>query len=1508
LDEAVLYCLPGSGATIYFTREAVVIDLKERVEVAGEVRALRHSSPERLEGEQDSACPPLRGCAVEIRFEGANPSPPIEARGELVTRYNYILGNDPSEWQTNVPAFSEIIYHDVWPGIDLIYREERGAVIYEIVATPGADPEQARFHYEGAERVSPSGEGIYRIETQVGSFLDTRPFGGVGVGTFMWVAQSTNPEEEPASVDNPSALLWGTYLGGGSNDSGYGIAFDASGNPVIVGYTGSSNFPTPGGYDQSFNGDYDVFVAKLSASGDALLWGTYLGGGEIDYGFEIAFDASGNPVIVGYTYSSDFPTPGGYDQSFNGDYDVFVAKLSASGDALLWGTYLGGSDGDFGNGIALDASGNPVVRGGTGSSDFPTPGGYDQSFNGDYDVFVAKLSASGDALLWGTYLGGGSRESGLGFALDASGNPVVTGYTYSSDFPTPGGYDQSFNGGFYDVFVAKLSASGDALLWGTYLGGGENDLGYGIALDASGNPVVTGRTRSSDFPTPGGYDQSYNGNGDVFVAKLSNSGDALLWGTYLGGSSYDSGIRIALDASGNPVVTGETDSPDFPTLGGYDQSYNGNGDVFVAKLSSSGDALLRSTYLGGGGHEESGRIALDASGNPVVTGETWSSDFPTPGGYDQSFNGGLYDVFVAKLDGGDGAADISVAGPYFASVSKDWTQYDPDTECPRTDREYISVIISNSGGVGLSNVSVRFEITGQSPQDRLISHLGVGSSEQVEVAWAIDHEELNRQLTVTVDPLDEIDESDEENNTVQETVSLWYAEKGNGTYHLCEDAYSFENWTFSEQTFHETFISFITSSPLWNFEESVMLWGLYPLWALATEWGGHCYGMASTACLYFESPYLKPRSMDVFGMPKESDVVAKIDEYHHLQFWHCLEGLFSPSVSRQVLEECRDQLVGELEDTGLPMMALVSGLGGGHAMQAYKVLDRGNRVIVNIYDNNDALGLASVSRVMVLDLDEGTLATSWERPYYDEFLDDPDWYPLGFPYWTKQNWDMLMFKHPRRTLDDGAVDLLHYLYSLLVGSLAAENNILLSLGSPVKGLITDDLGRRIGFVGDEFINEIPGAELSEGLEVEVYWLPGGKDYQVQVSAIAQGSMTLNAIIPEGGTAASCRCLQWRDIALQENTHCSLAISDTADVPSLLIDYDNDGVVDSTVEAGYDSTVVVPSADRVPPELTVAVLQNPYLTQYLDIYLIGSEALDPATVHLEVDGRSVVCRLVDSEESVWMGDFKLESSADVISIEGRASDKAGNDATITAQFSSALISASDGGSITSPDGLVALSFKPNTLRQSAYVLIIPYPDEKQVLTGASATSMDWRSAAVLTDSHNTCAYCFSPAGLSLENSAYIEFYYDELQGEAPDDNVQIMQEGVGLLDSYIDIKNRKVSACISQLGTFRLVSGHPGESIVTDFAYLFVGRPSPSPFSETTTLYFDIRAPQRVSANIYDTAGRHIACVHDDILYPGSHEVTWNGSTRSGQRCSAGIYFCRVEAGGTTQTRKMILAR
>jgi hypothetical protein len=502
-------------------------------------------------------------------------------------------------------------------------------------------------------------------------------------------------------------LVYSTYLGGASDDLGFGIAVDAAGSAYVAGLTVSTDFPTTtGGFDTT-NEPFDAFVTKVNSTGSALVYSTYLGGIGFDQGLGIAVDAASNAYVTGETSATNFPTtPGAFDTSFNGGSDVFVTKLNAAGSDLVYSTYLGGSGpfGDEGRGIAVDVAGNAYVTGFTTSTDFPTTtGAFDMTFNGNADAFVTKVNSTGSALVYSTYLGGTSDELGNGIAVDLARNAYVTGVTTSTNFPTTlGTFDATFSGS-RDAFVTKLNTTGSApLLYSTYLGGTFFDQGLGIAVDAAGNAYVTGETSSSDFPTTlGAFDTTHNVSVDAFVTKLNATGSApLLYSTYLGGSSGDGGNGIAVDAAGNAYVTGSTQSTDFPTTpGAFDTTFNGGPDAFVTKLNATGSApLLYSTYLGGIPVDVGSGIAVDAAGDAYVTGFTQSTNFPTtPGAFDTTFNG-TNDAFVTKIE--------IVGLPATLTL-------DPPTATNDVETQHcVTATVEDAGGNPVPDVTVRFTVTG----------------------------------------------------------------------------------------------------------------------------------------------------------------------------------------------------------------------------------------------------------------------------------------------------------------------------------------------------------------------------------------------------------------------------------------------------------------------------------------------------------------------------------------------------------------------------------------------------------------------------------------------------------------------------------------------------------------------------------------------------------------------------------------------------------------------------
>jgi len=730
-DERVLFRTSAGGATIWLTRDGITYQFIRRVSREDANLSRRDGfpvPPGKREGRKLSETEPesIEQAVVHARFVNPNPGIAIEADGLLDYKCNYFLGDDPTQWRTDVPNCTAVVYRDAYPGVDLRLQGAGGLLTTAWTARAGADLSQVRFHYDGNATVTETDSGELFIEAPWGLLLQSSPTAHEEVST---AGAGSTVRAAPAQTGASSVtIVYSTYLGGGSYDFGYGIAVDVNGSAYVTGVTWSTNFPTLNAFQSAHaGGTSDAFVTKLNSGGDGLEYSTYLGGGSEDYGYGIAVDANGSAYVTGWTESTDFPTAGPYQTDKGGYDDAYVTKLSATGNALVYSTYLGGGNNDYGFGIAVDANESAYVTGYTYSTNFPTAGPY-QTFQGGRDAFVTKLSATGNALVYSTYLGGGDHDYGLGIAVDADGSAYVTGQTRSGNFPTAGPY-QTDQGGD-DAFVTKLSAAGSALVYSTYLGGGDNDYGLGIAVDLNGSAYVTGGTWSTDFPTAGPY-QTDQGSLDAFVTKLSAAGNALVYSTYLGGSSLDVGSGIAVDTNGSAYVTGLTASADFPTAGPY-QTDQGGDDAFVTKLSAAGNALVYSTYLGGGDYDYGDGIAVDANGSAYVTGRTVSTDFPTAGPYQTDQSGA--DAFVTKLGFSGGCGDLSFR-PDTDLFCDDFNDGDddgwshPSSNCAWSvvNGEYTTSLaghrvwcISTAGDPGWTNYAVEADVRGIAGVDKVL--------------------------------------------------------------------------------------------------------------------------------------------------------------------------------------------------------------------------------------------------------------------------------------------------------------------------------------------------------------------------------------------------------------------------------------------------------------------------------------------------------------------------------------------------------------------------------------------------------------------------------------------------------------------------------------------------------------------------------------------------------------------------------------------------------------------
>jgi hypothetical protein len=598
----VLFLTRMGGLDVWITKYGVNYTFYQIEKNSNAEKAER--LPSKFENDLDDAT--FLGHRILLKLQNHNANPLPQGKIKQQGYYNYLIGNDPSKHASNVGLYKEAVVKNVYNGIDLRYYFDKGSLRYDFIVQPGADPSQIKFELDGE----------YKEYLKNNTLCYTTRFGEVQMQDLFVYQQSDKKQVQAKFTQQNGA--WQFKLS----------AYDKTQSLII----------------------------------DPLIYSTYIGGTGSEFSNAIAIDNSGNAYITGNTTSTNYDTTAGAFQTIYGGGlqggDVFVTKLNSMGTALIFSTYIGGSNDDLGRAIAVDDLGNVYITGETTSNDYDTTqGAFQTTFGGGYyDVFVSKLNSTGTALIYSTYLGGSYMDGGNSIAIDGSGNAYITGWTNSSDFVTTSGAFQTTYAGGGDFFVTKLNSSGTSLIYSTYIGGSSYDEGFGIAIDSIGNAYITGRTTSTDYDiTSGAFQTTYGGGTyDVFVTKLNSTATGLIYSTYIGGSSYDEGYSIAIDGSGNAYIAGSTESNDFDVTSGAFQTTKDGGtydsDIFVTKLNSTGTTLVYSTYIGGNNGDYAYAISLDNFGNAYITGNTWSTDFDiTPDAY-QTSNEGQHDVFVTKLN------------------------------------------------------------------------------------------------------------------------------------------------------------------------------------------------------------------------------------------------------------------------------------------------------------------------------------------------------------------------------------------------------------------------------------------------------------------------------------------------------------------------------------------------------------------------------------------------------------------------------------------------------------------------------------------------------------------------------------------------------------------------------------------------------------------------------------------------------------------------------------------
>lgn len=507
--------------------------------------------------------------------------------------FNYFLGNDSKKWKANVPAYDEITTENVFDGIDIRYYYDKGSIRYDFIVEPGADPSKIKMNFD--------------------------------------LGQNSNYN---ISISPDGDLLMNTSIGVIKNQNLLAYQKDKiTGEQLIIPCTFELNRDGTVG----FNADnYDRSMELII---DPLVYSTFLGGNSSESFYGIEIDDDENVILGGGTISSDFPLTAGAYTHLSGSHEAWITKLNSTGTDIIFSSVFGGSNIDYISGLDIDADGNIYAGGGTYSNDFPTTSdAFDDTYYNRVDCFLIKLSSDGSELLYSTYFGGNGNEDVYSVVVSPLNEVYLNGMTSSETpgFPiTNGAYDNSLNG-YYDCFIMKFNSNLSILDFSTYIGGIDYDGGWmDMKIDDIGNVYFTGISYSTDYPTTvDAYSNSLNGEADILLTILNNSGSDLLYSTFIGGSLYEQGRDLELLNDGRIVILGQTGSPDFPTtIDAYNTSFNGGSgdfqsDIVIVVLEENYQSLNYSTFIGGSDNDFGFDMILDENENVIYTGATRSSDYP----------------------------------------------------------------------------------------------------------------------------------------------------------------------------------------------------------------------------------------------------------------------------------------------------------------------------------------------------------------------------------------------------------------------------------------------------------------------------------------------------------------------------------------------------------------------------------------------------------------------------------------------------------------------------------------------------------------------------------------------------------------------------------------------------------------------------------------------------------------------------------------------------------------
>lgn len=658
LDSKVKYYVRGNGYAFYFTENEIKFSFIQKNSTEKDITSLAFNSPKEREANKEKEDFMMATMALE--FIDVSKKVKIEPQNKLNYFVNYFQGNDPTKWNTKIQTYEKITYKEMWEGIDLVFYGDNGKLKYDFIVKPQASVEDIKFTYRGFDEKLIDENGNLVFKMPIGELIDEKPICYQEIDGEKVIIESdfTIQEEgnltfygyklqdgydKEQTIIIDPGIIYSSYLGGNNHDYGYAIAVDQSGNVYVTGITDSTDFPLVNAFQENIRGVEDAFITKIDTT-PSIVYSTYLGGGGYTGGKGIAVDENENVYVTGYTDSIDFPILNAFQSNIGGSRDGFIIKIDKASD-IVYSSYLGGSGEDYCSGIAVDKDGNAYVTGYTYSTDFPTMKAFQPKIAGDRDGFITKIDNI-PSVVYSSYLGGANHDECNGVAVDQDGNAYVTGNTLSLDFPTVKAFQPKL-GGSNDGFITKID-SFPAIVYSSYLGGSSGDYCNGIAVDQNGNAYVTGNTGSIDFPTVRAFQPKNAGYIDGFITKVDKV-PSVVYSSYLGGRGWERSNAITVDRNSNVYVIGYTGSADFPTVKAFQSSRKSFDlfDVFIIKIDKV-PSIVFSSYLGGGNADVGYGIAVDKKCNIYVTGADFIGEFPIVNAF-QPNDGGVVDTFVTKI-------------------------------------------------------------------------------------------------------------------------------------------------------------------------------------------------------------------------------------------------------------------------------------------------------------------------------------------------------------------------------------------------------------------------------------------------------------------------------------------------------------------------------------------------------------------------------------------------------------------------------------------------------------------------------------------------------------------------------------------------------------------------------------------------------------------------------------------------------------------------------------------